>query len=45
VGLLRQISENGLQLSELDGTPENQRSVVRTMEWIDKVIRSNWYAG
>ena len=40
VGLLRQISEYGFQLSELSGTPENQRSVVRTMEWIDNVIRS-----
>jgi hypothetical protein len=38
--LLRQISEYGYQLSELSGTLENQRSVVRTMEWIDNVIRS-----
>ena len=48
VGLLRQISEYGYQLSELNGTLENQRSVVRTMEWIDKVIRSittaNWHS-
>jgi hypothetical protein len=40
VGLLRQISEYGHQLSELSGTVDNQRSVVRTMEWIDNVIRS-----
>lgn len=40
VALLRQISEYGLQLAELNGTPENQRSVVRTMEWIENVIRS-----
>ena len=49
VGLLRQISEYGYQLSELSGTPENQRSVVRTMEWIENVIRSittaNWHSG
>ncbi|MBC2710395.1 MAG: hypothetical protein HGJ94_05170 [Desulfosarcina sp.] len=48
VGLLRQISEYGFQLSELNGTPENQRSVVRTMEWIENVIRnittSNWHS-
>lgn len=46
VGLLRQISENGFHLSELSPTPENQRSVVRTMEWIENVIRgitaTNW---
>jgi hypothetical protein len=40
VGLLRQISEYGHQLTGLSGTPENQRSVVRTMEWIENVIRS-----
>ncbi len=40
VGRLRQISENGLALSEINGTPENQRSVVRTMQWIENVIRS-----
>ena len=48
VGLLRQISEYGFQLSELSGTQENQRSVVRTMEWIENVIRSittaNWHS-
>lgn len=47
VGRLRQISEHGLALSEINGTPENQRSVVRTMEWIDNVIRgitsSTWH--
>ena len=49
VHLLRQISEYGFQLSELSGTQENQRSVVRTMEWIENVIRSittaNWHSG
>ena len=48
VGLLRQISEYGLELSQLSGTPENQRSVVRTMGWIENVIRSittaNWHS-
>jgi hypothetical protein len=48
VGLLKRISEYGHQLSALNGTPENQRSVVRTMEWIDNVIRSittaNWHS-
>lgn len=48
VARLRQIGQFGLQLSELSGTPENQRSVLRTMEWIDNVIRSitaaNWTA-
>jgi hypothetical protein len=48
VGLLRQISEYGLELSRLSGTPENQRSVVRTMGWIENVIRSittaNWHS-
>ena len=48
VALLRQISENGFQLSELSGSPENQRSVVRTMKWIENVIRSittvNWHS-
>ena len=48
VGLLRQISEYGYQLSEISGTPENQRSVVRTMAWIENVIRSittaNWHS-
>ena len=47
VGRLRQISEHGLALSEINGTPENQRSVVRTMEWIENVIRgittSTWH--
>ena len=36
---LRQVSEYGLALSEINGTPENQRAVVRTMEWIDNAIR------
>ncbi len=40
LGLLRQISKNGFQLTELNGTPENRRSVLRTMEWIENVIRS-----
>jgi hypothetical protein len=40
VSLLKQISENGFKLSQLSGSPENQRSVVRTIEWIDNVIRS-----
>jgi hypothetical protein len=48
VGLLKQISENGYQLSQLGGSPENQRSVVRTMGWIENVIRSittaNWHS-
>jgi hypothetical protein len=48
VGLLKQISENGIQLSKISGTPENQRSVVRTMGWIENVIRSittaNWHS-
>ncbi len=48
VSLLRKISENGFQLAELSGTTENQRSVVRTMEWIENVIRSintaNWHS-
>jgi hypothetical protein len=48
VGLLRQIREQGFPLSELSGNLENQRSVVRTMEWIDKVIRNittaNWHS-
>ncbi len=48
VSRLKKISEYGFQLSELSGSPENQRSVVRTMEWIDNVIRSistsNWNA-
>lgn len=48
VGLLRKISQCGFQLSEINGTPENQRSVVRTMEWIENVIRSintaNWHS-
>jgi hypothetical protein len=48
VGLLKRISEYGHQLSALNGTPENQRSVVRTKEWIDNVIRSittaNWHS-
>ena len=47
VGRLRKISEHGLALSEINGTPENQRSVVRTMEWIENVIRgittSTWH--
>lgn len=40
VGLLRQIGEYGLELSKLSGASEHQRSVMRTMEWIDNVIRS-----
>jgi hypothetical protein len=48
VGLLKQISEYGFQLSQLGGSPENQRSVVRTMGWIENVIRSittaNWHS-
>jgi hypothetical protein len=40
VSLLKKISENGFELSQLSGSPENQRSVVRTIEWIDNVIRS-----
>ena len=48
VGLLKQISEAGHQLSELNGTQENQRSVFRTMEWIENVIRgittANWHS-
>ncbi len=48
VGLLKQISEYGYQLSSLNGTPENLRSVGRTMEWIENVIRgittANWHS-
>jgi hypothetical protein len=40
VALLNRIRTYGLKLTELDGTLENQRSVVRTMEWIQNVIRS-----
>jgi hypothetical protein len=40
VALLNQIRTYGLKLTELDETLENQRSVVRTMEWIQNVIRS-----
>jgi len=36
---LRQVSEHGLALSEISGTPENQRAVVRTMEWVESAIR------
>lgn len=36
---LKEISAHGLALSEMSGTPKNQRSVIRTMEWIDNVIR------
>lgn len=48
VDLLKQIGEYGLQLSQISNTPENQRSVVRTMGWIENVIRSitsdNWHS-
>jgi hypothetical protein len=44
---LRQIRERGLALSEISATPENQRSVLRTMEWIENAIRgittSTWH--
>ena len=36
---LRQISEYGLALSQLNESPEFQRSVVRTMAWIENAIR------
>ena len=39
VGRLREVSEYGLALSEINGTPENQRAVVRAMEWIQSAIR------
>jgi hypothetical protein len=40
VARLRQISEHGLALTEINATPENQRTVIRTMEWIENVIRN-----
>jgi hypothetical protein len=40
LSLLRKISKHGSQLSEISGTQENRRSVVRTMQVIDNVIRS-----
>lgn len=40
VDLLRQISAYGSRLAELNATSENQRSVLRTKQWIDSVIRS-----
>jgi hypothetical protein len=47
VGRLRQIREQGLALSEISASPENQRSVLRTMEWIENAIRgitaSTWH--
>jgi hypothetical protein len=45
VGLLRQINENGLALSQLNENSEYQRSVVRTMAWVENSIRSISNAG
>jgi len=45
IGLLRQINDNGLALSRLNDNPEYQRSVVRTMAWIENSIRSINNAG
>jgi hypothetical protein len=46
VDRLRQIGKTGMQLCERNDTPENQRSVLRTVEWIERVIRgitsANW---
>jgi hypothetical protein len=43
---LRQLTENEGALSALSQAPENQRAVVRTMEWVENVIRgihtSSW---
>ena len=40
IELLKKVTEYGFQLSQIDGTPDNQRAVARTMEWIENVIRS-----
>jgi hypothetical protein len=40
IDLLKQVSNTGYQLSQIDGTPDNQRAVARTLEWIDNAIRS-----
>jgi hypothetical protein len=42
---LRQISAYGPRLAELNPTPENQRSVRRIMEWIERGVRSIASAG
>ncbi len=39
VAQLRQVSENGLALAQLNDSTEYQRSVVRTMAWIENAIR------
>jgi hypothetical protein len=45
VDQLRQICAYGPQLSELNPTPENQRSVRRILEWIERGVRSIGDAG
>jgi hypothetical protein len=45
VGQLKRISAYGPRLSELNPTPENQRSVSRIMEWIERGVSSIGNAG
>ena len=37
---LKKIGESGLSLSQFNGSVDNRRSVARTMEWIENVIRN-----
>jgi hypothetical protein len=40
VKLLKQIAAHCDELAELDGTSENERSIVRISEWVENIIRS-----